>query len=105
MDIMFEEKLSKLGMETSKTTNTNFSKREVHDDPRDKNIIIHGIDENDEKGYDGNYLKKLFSVMEMGHTSPTLAHRLGTKKPDGPRPMKLTMKSNEDKEKCLILGH
>ena len=64
-------------------------------------IIIHGIDEGNEVDHDSIYLKKLFNIIEMTHTSPTMTHRLGMKKPSGPRPMKLTMESKEEKDNIM----
>ena len=83
--------------------NNNVSKEQPSDAPdrRDNNIIIHGIKESNEIGYDEIYLKRLFTVMKMGQTSPTLAHRLGIRRADRPRPMKITMDSKDDKAKFM----
>ena len=114
MEIMLDEKLSNLGVRTNKMTTKDLTdpstgiiaskmttRDALHENTRDENIIIHGIDENNEVGYDERYLKKLFTVMEMGQTSPTLAHRLGMRKADKPRPMKIMMDSKEDKVKFM----
>ena len=108
MEVMLDEKLSNLGIKTKKEITEPSSNvehkipgREVHLNTRDLNIIIHGIDEGKEVDYDSIYLKKLFSIMEMSHTSPKLAHRLGIRKPDGPRPMRITMKSKNEKDKLM----
>ena len=111
---MLDEKLSNLGVKTNKMTTKDLTdpstgiiaskmtdRDALHENTRDENIIIHGIDENNEVGYDERYLKKLFTVMEMGQTSPTLAHRLGMRKADKPRPMKIMMDSKEDKVKFM----
>ena len=63
--------------------------------------MIYGIDEGNEVDYDNIYLKNLFTIIEMNHTSPTIAHRLGMRKPDGPRPMKITMESKNEKDKFM----
>ena len=113
MEIMLDEKLSNLGVKTKMITKdltepstgiiaSKMTDREtLHKNTRDENIIIHGIDESNEVGYDEIYLKKLLTVMEMGQTSPTLAHRLGMRKADRPRPMKITMESKDDKAKFM----
>lgn len=112
MDVMLDEKLSNLGIkinkevthdvtEPSNNTEQKIPRHDEHPDTRDQNIIIHGIDEGNEVDYDNIYLKKLFAIIEMNHTSPTIAHRLGMKKPDGPRPMKITMETKNEKDKFM----
>ena len=59
-----------------------------------------GVDESKEAD-DEVYMKKLFSITGMDHTSPMLAHRLGMRKPNGPRPVKIKMESNIDKAKFM----
>ena len=64
--------------------------------------MIHGIDEGNEVDYDNIYLKKLFSIIEMNHTSPTIAHEDGMRKHDGPRVMKITMESKNEKRQIYV---
>ena len=66
---------------------------------RDQNIIIHGIYEGDRD--DGQYLTKLLEILGMGHTNPLTAHRLGMKKCDRQRPLKVTMKKVEEKQELM----
>ena len=113
MDAMIDEKLSNLGIKMNKEITHDVTEPrnnivEQNKPGRDKllgtrnlNIIIHGIDEGNEVDHDSIYLKKLFTIIEMTHTSPTMTHRLGMKKPSGPRPMKLTMESKEEKDKFM----
>ena len=121
MDTMLEEKLSKIFMtgevkwpnnlnvrdssceeERTESINsynmtTKIPETKACGDPHGQNVIIHGINEGEEVGHDAIYLQKLFDILEMGHTGPTIAHRLGMKKHDRPRPIKLTMKSINQK--------
>ena len=66
---------------------------------RELNIIIHGINENNEK--DEVFIKNLFDIMEMGNTGPTIAHRLGEKRKDQPRPIKIVMESKNHKAEFM----
>ena len=58
---------------------------------------------------DTDYLKNLFDILGMGHTGPSMSHRLGTKKFDRPRPVQITMKSVEEKQQFMaklgLLNH
>ena len=62
---------------------------------RDQSIIIHGVHEKDRD--DRQYLTKLFDILEMGHTNPLTAHRLGMKKYDRQRPLRVTMETLDKK--------
>ena len=66
---------------------------------RDQNIIIHGIKEGDRD--DKQYLTKLLAILGMGHTNPLTAHRLGTKNSDRQRPLKVIMKTIEEKHELM----
>ena len=66
---------------------------------RDLNLIIHGIEESN--GVDKVFVKNLFDIVEMEHTGPTIMHRLGSRKQDGLRPMKIVMKSKSEKSEFL----
>ena len=46
-------------------------------------------------------VKNLFDIVEMEHTGPTIMHRLGSKKEDRLRPMKIVMKSKSEKSEFL----
>ena len=117
-----EEKLSNLGINTEKAKyhtlpeNDNEGKangsicendrristcdvRRNADEMRDLNLIVHGIEESND--VDNVFVKRLFSIMEMDHTGPTIAHRLGSKKEDRPRPMKIVMKSKSNKSEFM----
>ena len=63
---------------------------------REQNIIIHGINEGNDN--DALYLHKLFDILGMGHTGPSISYRLGIKKCDRPWPVKVVMKSVDEKE-------
>ena len=125
MDTMLEDKLSKIFMTgevnwpnnlkvrdssreeervesiNSNNTTTKTPERKTCVDPREQNVIIHGINEGTEVGHDAIYLKELFDILGMGHTGPIITHRLGMKKHDRPRPIKLTMKSINVKEQFM----
>ena len=49
------------------------------EETRDLNLIIHGIEE-ESNGVEEGFVKKLFRIVEMDHTGPTIAHSLGSKK-------------------------
>ena len=63
------------------------------------NLIVHGIEESN--GVDEFYVNKLFSILEMNHTSPSIEPSLGRRKHDLARPMKIVMKSKSKKSKVL----
>ena len=69
-------------------------------DARACNIIIHGIKENQETGRDSNVMKELFKAVGVPH-SPHSTIRLGAKKHDEPRPIKLIMRSKNEKEEFM----
>ena len=119
---MIEEKLSELSIprrddrsrpdksspneETFRSTIR--SNSNIKTDPiRDQNIIIHGVHEREKA--DTDYLKNLFDILGMGHTGPSISHRLGKKKLDRPRPVQITMKSVEEKQQFMsklgLLSH
>ena len=122
LDGMIEEKLSELSirrkddrskpdkssLDEERFESTIRSNGDTKTDPiRDQNIIIHGVNERDKA--DTDYLKKLFDILGMGHTGPSMSHRLGTKKFDRPRPVQITMKSVEEKQQFMsklgLLNH
>jgi hypothetical protein len=65
---------------------------------RDLNIIIHGINESETP--DDFFIKELFDIMEV-NTGPVMAHRLGEKKADRPRPIKIVMDTKEHKAEFM----
>ena len=72
---------------------------------RANNIIIHGAEEiggtpEEIKKADEGYIKEIFAKIGV-ETSPTLITRLGAHKENGSRPIKLVMKTKEDKEKVM----
>ena len=72
---------------------------------RANNIIIHGADEigaspDEIKKADDGYIKEIFAKIGVAVTPTTIA-RLGTPRENGKRPIKLAMKSKEDKEKVM----
>ena len=103
VEILLDEKLSDLGIQTSKVKYHSMSENQTEEkisggilrgnmtlgNTRELNIIVHGINENTEA--DETYIKKLFDIMEMD-TGPTIAHRLGVKKEDRARPIRIVMK-------------
>ena len=66
---------------------------------REQNVIIHGVNEGDYT--DTDYLTKLFYILEMDHIAPPLSYRLGVKNCKRPRPVKVIMKSVEEKEQLM----
>ena len=68
-------------------------------DARSKNIIIHGIAEADPSD-DTNIIKELTSVLDCGVT-PSSIIRVGKKKEQGSRPLKIIMSTVNDKE-CIM---
>ena len=110
MDAIIEQKISETvikrkhykPMERSNPSNS-FSSQRTYPGKigkmRDQNIIIHGIYEGD--GDDRLYLTKLFDFLGMDHTGLLAAHRLGIKKSDRQRPLRVTMKTLEDKEELM----
>ena len=85
---------------TNRKTARYFTVPKLETARRSSSIVVHGIDENKEVD-DRVYTEKLFSIMEMDHTSPTLAHRLGSMKVDSPRPLKVTMKTKNIKAEFM----
>ena len=72
---------------------------------RANDIIIHGADEigaspDEIKKADDGYIKEIFAKIGVAVTPTTIA-RLGTPRENGKRPIKLAMKSKEDKEKVM----
>ena len=66
---------------------------------RDQNFIKHGGSEGNHM--DADYLNEFFNILEMGHTGPFTRHRLGIRNSDRPRPLKVVMKSVDEKEKLM----
>ena len=110
MDAIIEEKICKTftkrkhyePVECSNPSNASTSRRSYTGKigrMRDQNVIIHGIYEGD--GDDRQYLTKFFDILGMDHTGPLAAHRLGIKKNDRQRPLRVTMKTLEDKEELM----
>lgn len=95
VDIYIEEKLNGLGTKTSKDDEEHVtSDTSVNDDEKRKlNIIIHGLEE---KNNDDVSIKKIFDATNM-EIGPALAHRLGPKKENHGRPVKIVMRSESDK--------
>ena len=79
---------------TTRTTNFTQTGR-----TRDQSIIIHGVQEGDRD--DKQYITKFFSILEMTHTGQLTAHRLGMKQDNRQRPLKVTMKTLEEKEQLM----
>ena len=90
LDGMIEEKLSELSIrwkddnskrdksspDEERFESTIRSNGDTTTDPiRDQNIIIHGVNEREKA--DTDYLKNLFDILGMGHTGPSISHRLG----------------------------
>ena len=107
VDIFVDKKLNNLGMKTSMEIHTMhknddggqiFEIRGNINNTRERNIVIHGCDETNEG--DQASIKKLFSIMEMD-TGPTIVHRLGAKKKDGVRPIRIVMESESQKTKFM----
>ena len=65
---------------------------------RDLNIIIHGIDESEIP--DDLFIKELFCITEV-KTSPVMVHRLGQKKEDRSRPIKIVMDTKKHKTEFM----
>ena len=61
-------------------------------------MIIHGINENNKA--DDVLIEDLFDIMEID-TGPTLAHRLGVKKENRARPLKIVMDSKGHKAEFM----
>ena len=111
VEIVVDEKLSNLGIDTKKAKPYTVPKNENEGrifggnsrldnaDTRELNIIIHGINENNEN--DEVFIQNLFDIMEMDSTGPTIAHRLGEKRKDQPRPMKIVMESKNHKAEFM----
>ena len=88
VDIFVSKKLCSLGIRNINDT------RASNNEERKSNIIIHGLEENNES--DEVYIKKIFDAMDM-EIGPALAHRLGAKKENRARPVKMVMRSESDK--------
>ena len=69
------------------------------DTKRELNVIIHGIHEG--KYTDNQYLDKLFGILGVDPTSACMYHRLGMKKSDRQRPLKIMMKSVNEKRNFM----
>ena len=72
---------------------------------RANNIILHGAEEigdspDDIKKADAGYIKEIFTKIGA-KVAPTSITRLGAPREDGKRPIKLVMKSKEDKEMVM----
>ena len=111
VDIYVDKKLSGLGLKTSKEMNANEERVPSgtcanNDEKRKLNIIIHGLEENIEG--DEVSIKKIFDAMNM-EIGTALAHRLGAKKENQARPVKMVMRSENDKDlfmsKLWMLKH
>ena len=100
VDIFVSEKLSSFGMKSNKEMRTNI------DNKRKVNIIIHGLDEKSDG--DEVSIKKIFDLMGM-EIDPSMTHRLGAKKENRARPVKIVMKSESHKasfmSKLWMLKH
>ena len=107
VDNIVDMKLSKLGIKQSKGVST-MRRNDIgeniagghsrENETRELNIIIHGLDENNEG--DEVSIKKLFTIMEMD-TGPTIAYRLGAKREDRGRPIKIVMKTKSNKAEFM----
>jgi len=64
----------------------------------DLNIIIHGI--NERETTDNVFIKELFGIMEVD-TGPVITHRLGEKKEDRTRPIKIVIESRNHKAEFM----
>ena len=79
-------------------TKKSFIRTNCNQDVRDFNIIIHGINESETP--DDLFIKELFGIMEV-NSAPMLAHRLGEKKADRPRPIKIVMETIKHKTEFM----
>ncbi len=68
---------------------------------REKNIIIHGVNEGGTAGHDATYLNQLFDILQVKHIIPAASHRLGKKNEKKARPIKITMKCIADKDELM----
>ena len=66
---------------------------------RDQNIIIHGINEGEDT--DTQYLSKFFDTLELDQTGVSVSYRLGKKQNERKRPLKIEMKSIDDKRNVM----
>ena len=117
LDIMMDKKMKKLiraeefgwtkseGEERLQTTHTNkvsttteseYTMQEKQIDPRARNIIIHGITADKGKEHDGRIIAELFRNIMVPHI-PSSIDRLGMKKTDKARPIRLIMQSEKEK--------
>ena len=117
LDIMMDKKMKKLvraeefgwtkseGEERLQTTHTNKvstktesenTMQEKQIDPKARNIIIHGITADKGKEHDGRIIAELFRNIMVPHI-PSSIDRLGMKKTDKARPIRLIMQSEKEK--------
>lgn len=107
--IMINNELNKCGCKAEEDTRKQSghlalksAKEEANFDPiRERNIIIHGLDEG--KVSDEDLVEELLSATETQHRPATI-HRLGMKKTDTKRPLMLRMKTRGEKEECRNSG-
>ena len=103
VDAIIDEKLNTLGIKTNEyhirpkcdnaETRTG-ENSQIIENTRENNVIVHGIDEN-------NKVDDIFDILEMNNTGSTIAHRLGKKKQDQPRPVKIVMQSKSQKAEFM----
>ena len=88
-----------------RTARNNEKIEEGEKERRANNIILHGAEEigdtpDDIKKADTGYIKEIFAKIGA-EVEPSSIVRLGAPKEDGYRPIKLVMKSKEDKEMVM----
>ena len=109
VNTMIDEKLNILGIKTNKyhtppkydnaERRTGENLRVNIENTRELNVIIHGIDESNK--VDDILMNTLFGILDMNNTGSTIAHRLGEKKQDQPRPVKIVMESKNQKAEFM----
>lgn len=92
--IEFEERITR----TNKVSTTTESDDAMHEkiDPRARNIIIHGIKVDKGKEHDGRIVAELFRNVMVSHV-PNSIDRLGMKKTDKSRPIRIIMRTEKEK--------
>ena len=112
VEILVNEKLSEIGIKHSREKDLTvpgndtkerlsgslLRKNTTKEDIRDLSIIIHGINESETP--DDFFIKELFDILEV-NSGPMIAHRLGEKKEDRGRPIKIVMETKKHKAEFM----
>ena len=112
MDAKFEKRVESKTNDIDRNSSSEFTKiiytnkNEINDanmvsDRRELNIIIHGVNEENEIGNDEIYMRQLFNMLEVGYSNHPNMCRLGTKNNVKPRPIKITMDDINHKEELM----